>query len=56
MRTKEALAADRAVGVKLGRPVGSLGQSKLDGKQQEITKLLSLGISKASIAKITDVS
>ena len=34
----------------------SLGQSKLDGKQQEIAKLLSFGVSKASIAKITDVN
>ena len=56
MRTKEALAAARAAGVKLGRTKGSLGKSKLDGKQQKITKLLSLGVSNASIAKITDVS
>lgn len=56
MRTKEALAAAHAVGVTLGRPKGSLGKSKLDDKQQEITKLLSLRVSKASIANITDVS
>ncbi len=56
MRTREALAAARAAGVKLGRPKGSLGQSKLDGKKQEIEKFLALGVSKVSIAKITGVS
>lgn len=56
MRTREALAAARAAGVKLGRPKGSLGQSKLDEKKQEIEKFLALGVSKVSIAKITGVS
>jgi DNA-binding CsgD family transcriptional regulator len=37
----------------LGRPKGKLGHSKLDGKEEEIKKLLSLKVSKASIAKIT---
>ena len=55
MRTKEALAAARAKGKKLGRPKGSKGKSKLDGKEPEIKRLLELNVSKASIAKITGV-
>jgi DNA invertase Pin-like site-specific DNA recombinase len=54
-RTKEALAAARASGKRLGRPQGRLGPSKLDGKEAEIQRLLALNVSKASIAKITGV-
>jgi DNA invertase Pin-like site-specific DNA recombinase len=53
MRTKEALAAARAAGKRLGRPRGARGRSKLDGREQEIQKLLGLHVSKASIAKMT---
>ncbi len=55
MRTKEGLAAARASGKHLGRPQGRLGKSKLDGKEEEIRRLLALQVSKASIAKITGV-
>jgi DNA invertase Pin-like site-specific DNA recombinase len=55
-RTKEGLAAARAKGRLLGRPKGSLGQSKLDGKEAEIRLLLEKEVSKASIAKIVEVS
>ena len=55
LRTKEALAAARAAGKRLGRPPGRLGQSKLDGKEADIRRLLGLHVSKASIAKITGV-
>ncbi len=55
LRTKEALAAARASGKRLGRPQGRLGKSKLDGKEEEIQRLLVLQVSKASIAKITGV-
>jgi DNA invertase Pin-like site-specific DNA recombinase len=55
VHTKEGLAAARAQGKKLGRPKGSLGKSKLDGRIEEIKRLLALGVSKASIAKITGV-
>ena len=55
LRTKEALAAAKASGKKLGRPKGRLGKSKLDGKEEEIKRLLALKVSKASIAKITNV-
>lgn len=55
-RTKEGLVAARARGCLLGRPKGSLGTSKLDGKEGEIRKLLEKEVSKRSIAKIMDVS
>jgi DNA invertase Pin-like site-specific DNA recombinase len=55
-RTKEGLAAARAKGRLLGRPKGSLGTSKLDGKEGEIRMLLEKEVSKRSIAKIMDVS
>ena len=41
---------------KLGRPKGSLGVSRLDGKEDEIRHFLELGVSKTAIAKITGVS
>ncbi len=56
MRTKEALAAKKAQGKVLGRPKGSLGKSKLDGKEGEIARLLESKVSKAAIARITGVS
>ena len=40
----------------LGRPKGALGKSKLDGKEEDIRMLLGKEVSKASIAKILDVS
>lgn len=55
-RTKEGLAAARAKGKRLGRPKGSLGKSKLDGKEEEIRLLLLKKVSKSSIAKIMEVS
>jgi DNA invertase Pin-like site-specific DNA recombinase len=55
LRTKEALAAGKAAGKPWGRPRGTLGKAKLDGKKEEITTLLALRLSKASIAKITGV-
>lgn len=55
-RTKEGLAAARAKGRLPGRPKGTLGKSKLDGKKEEIQMLLGKEVSKASIAKIVEVS
>src|SRR5947209_10562852 len=55
-RTREGLASARAKGRLLGRPKGSLGTSKLDGKEGEIRMLLEKAVSKASIAKILGVS
>ena len=55
-RTREGLARARASGKKLGRPKGSLGVSRLDGKEDEIRRFLKLGVSKSAIAEITGVS
>ena len=53
-RTKEALAKKKADGFKLGRPKGKPGKSKLDGKEDEIKRLLDKKVSVASLAKIHD--
>ena len=55
-RTREGLAKARSSGKKLGRPKGSLGVSRLDGREDEIRHFLKLGVSKSSIAKITGVT
>lgn len=49
-RTKEALAARRRAGVKLGRPTGP-GKSKLDQYRPEIEGLLANGSTQAFIAR-----
>lgn len=51
-RTRKGLARAQAAGRRLGRPKGSLGVSKLDGRENEIK----LGVAKASIARICGVS
>jgi DNA invertase Pin-like site-specific DNA recombinase len=50
-RTKDGLKRARAEGKLLGRPKGSLGKSKLDGKEREIKDLLSKGLNKTNIAR-----
>ena len=49
-RTKEALAAGKRAGKKLGRPAGS-GKSKLDKHRSEIEALLANGSTQRFIAK-----
>ena len=49
-RTKEALKARKAAGVKLGRPKGP-GKSKLDPHEEEIIALLNNGSTKTYVAK-----
>jgi len=48
-RTKEALKAKKAQGIKLGRPIGS-GKSKLDKYKPEIIALLANGSTQKFIA------
>ena len=50
-RTRAALAARKAKGVKLGRPKGALGQSKLDKHLDKIVEDLKARVSKAAIAR-----
>jgi len=52
MRTRLSLQALKAKGVTLGRPVGSLGKSKLDGREEEIKKYLAMKIPLMSIMKL----
>ena len=49
-RTKEALRARKAAGMKLGRPKGP-GKSKLDPYREEIVALLRNGSTQAYVAK-----
>ncbi len=56
IHTKEGLSSAIGKGKKLGRPKGSFGISKLDGRSKEIERLLALGVSKSSIAKIMGVA
>lgn len=55
-RTKAGLAAAREKGKLLGRPKGTLGKSKMDGKEEEIKSLLLKGVNKTAISKILGVS
>ena len=55
-RTRQGLAQARSSGRKLGRPKGSLGVSRLNGKEDDIRRFLELGVSKTAIAKLTGVS
>ena len=43
-------------GRKLGRPKGSLGVSRLDGREDDIRRFRELGVSKPAIAKLSGVS
>lgn len=54
-RTKEALKARKAMGIKLGRPRGP-GKSKLDKNKEEIVALLTTGYPKTKVAKKYNVS
>lgn len=50
LRTREALHARKATGMKLGRPKGK-GKSKLDEHSDEINRLVALGVPKTIISK-----
>ncbi len=55
-RTREGLAKAKASGETFGRPKGSLGVPRLDGKEDEIRQFIDLGVSRTATAKITGVS
>lgn len=55
-RTREGLLRARAEGKQLGRPRGSMGKLKLDGREDEVKGLMLLGLSKRKIALKMQVS
>ena len=55
-RTKEGLARARKDGKLLGRPKGTLGKSRLDGREKEIKDLMDKGVTKMNIARICGVT
>lgn len=52
LRTKEALAAKKSKGIKLGKPKGTIQKSKFDKDIERIKELLCLGVSARKISKI----
>ena len=52
LRTKEALAAKKIQGIKLGKPKGTLQKSKYDKDLEKIKELLSYELSVRKIAKV----
>lgn len=56
LRTKEALAAKKAQGVKLGKPKGTIQASKFDKDRERIEELLRLGMSVRKIAMVMGYS
>jgi DNA invertase Pin-like site-specific DNA recombinase len=52
LRTKEALQAKKAQGVKLGKPKGTLQKSKFDKDIDKIKELLGYELSARKIAKV----
>jgi DNA invertase Pin-like site-specific DNA recombinase len=52
LRTKEALAAKKQQGVRLGKPKGTIQKSKFDADRARIEELLRLGLSVRKIARL----
>ena len=52
LRTKDALAAKKAQGIKLGKPLGTIQKSKFDKDIERIEELLGLELSVRKIAKV----
>ena len=55
-RTKEALAAIKQRGKRLGRPKGSTGKCVLDDKEDQIKKLIELRVSHSAIGRMFSVN
>ncbi len=56
LRTKEALAAKKTQGIKLGKPKGTIQLSKFDRDRPRIEELLKLGLSVRKTAKLLGYS
>jgi DNA invertase Pin-like site-specific DNA recombinase len=56
LRTREALAAKRAQGQRLGKPKGTIQKSKFDRDLSRIQELLGYGLSVRKIAKVLGYS
>ena len=56
LRTKEALAAKKSQGIKLGKPKGTIQKSKFDKDIERIKKLLDIGLSVRKIARLLGYS
>lgn len=56
LRTKEALAAKRSQGVRLGKPKGTIQASKFDQNKPRILELLGYGLSVRKIARVLGYS
>jgi len=56
LRTKEALAAKKRQGVRLGKPKGTIQASKFDKDRPRIEELLRLGLSARKIARLLGYS
>ena len=55
-RTREGIERRRRDGVIFGRPIGATSLKKLDGKDAEIRKYITLGVSYNAISKLLDVN
>ncbi len=51
LRTKEALAVKKSLGIKLGKPKGTIQKSKFDLHKDKISELLILGLSVRKISR-----
>ena len=56
LRTKEALQAKKAQGIKLGKPKGTIQKSKFDKDIEKIKELLGYGLSARKISKVLGYS
>jgi DNA invertase Pin-like site-specific DNA recombinase len=55
-RTRQALQARKAQGIKLGKPKGTIQKSVLDEHKERIIELLGYGVSKSAIARMFGTS